>query len=502
LLRKLKKTGEGMDFLKSSLAIDPFNYGCYFEQYLLLKQAGNEAEAAQTLAHMQGLMRHAFNNYIEFALDYAHAGLFDEAFQLLHGYEMQNEQSSANPLLFYYLGWLCMKRNEPDKANGYLKKAAAANPDYCFPSKVEDIHVLQMAITTNPSDSKASYYLGNFWYANGSFKEAIHCWEESIARDNSFATAHRNLSLAYYNKSGDAAKAIQSLEKAFSLNTTDARVLMELDQLYKLNNYDHWQRLQLLEDQILLVEQRDDLYLERIILYNLLGDFETARALLSERRFHPWEGGEGKVVSQYLLCHMELAKKAVLEGSFKEALDLLAATTHYPHNLGEGKLPGTQENDIHYLQALAYKNIGDTEKANALFCQATQGETEPVQAIFYNDPQPDKIFYQGLAWLQLGHPEKANLIFNRLIQFADAHQNDEIKIDYFAVSLPDLLVFDQDLNQKNNVHCQYLRGLGLLGLNKQPEAATAFKKVLAADHNHQGAITHLNLIPFLNKYGH
>lgn len=51
----------------------------------------------------------------------------------------------------------------------------------------------------------------------------------------------------------------------------DARILMELDQLYKLNNYCNWHRLQLLEDHIDLVEQQDDLYLERIILYNQLG---------------------------------------------------------------------------------------------------------------------------------------------------------------------------------------------------------------------------------------
>jgi tetratricopeptide (TPR) repeat protein len=125
-----------------------------------------------------------------------------------------------------------------------------------------------------------------------------------------------------------------------------------------------------------------------------------------------------------------------------------------------------------------------------------------VQAIFYNDPQPDKIFYQGLAWLRLGEQDKAEAIFNRLIRFAAEHMNDEIKIDYFAVSLPDLLVFDQDLNRKNKIHCHYLTGLGLLGLGDELGAEAAFKKALAEDHNHQGAITHLNMIPFLSRHGY
>ena len=79
--------------------------------------------------------------------------------------------------------------------------------------------------------------------------------------------------------------------------------------------------------------------------------------------------------------------------------------------------------------------------------------------------------------------------------------HDEIKIDYFAVSLPDLLVFDQDLNKKNNIHCNYLLGLGNLGLDKQQQAEVSFKEVLEHDRNHQGAITHLNMIRFINNYG-
>ena len=55
--------------------------------------------------------------------------------------------------------------------------------------------------------------------------------------------------------------------------------------------------------------------------------------------------------------------------------------------------------------------MGMIERALEKFIQATEGITEPVQAIFYNDPQPDKIVYQGLAWLKLGYPKKAEKYF-------------------------------------------------------------------------------------------
>jgi hypothetical protein len=37
-------------------------------------------------------------------------------------------------------------------------------------------------------------------------------------------------------------------------------------------------------------------------------------------KFHPWEGGEGKVTSQYLYCHVELGKKYIKEGNFMRLL--------------------------------------------------------------------------------------------------------------------------------------------------------------------------------------
>ena len=139
-----------------------------------------------------------------------------------------------------------------------------------------------------------------------------------------------------------------------------------------------------------------------------------------------------------------------------------------------------------------YEKLGNKEKANQYYKMAVKGIGEPAQAIFYNDPQPDKIFYQGLAWIKLNDPEKATTIFKSLIAFGEQHINDNISIDYFAVSLPGLLVFDADLNLLNKIHCYYIMALGYLGLGK-PHAAKAadlFAQILHLDNNHQGALTH------------
>jgi hypothetical protein len=113
--------------------------------------------------------------------------------------------------------------------------------------------------------------------------------------------------------------------------------------------------------------------------------------------------------------------------------------------------------------------------------------------MFYNDQQPDKIFYQGLAWKALGEKGKATTIFSRLVEYGQQHLHDEVKIDYFAVSLPDLLIFEDDLGVRNQTHCYYMMGLGYLGLNKMDEAKECLEKVLQQDAMHFGAGIHLSM---------
>lgn len=490
ILRKLNQHKKTQICIEESLALDPFNFGCLFEKYILLIHEKEHTQAAnEVLDHLKNISRNNANNFVEYAFDYAHAGLYEEAIQLLSIYKAHDDK---NTLVEYYLGWLTSRSGNTALARAYFQRAASLSPDFVFPNKIEDVVVLQKAIELNPGDAKAYYYLGNFWYDKRQYNEAIECWEQSVKIDDDFPTAHRNLSLAYYNKRNDAGKALRAMEKAFSLDETDARVLMELDQLYKRLNRSHTERLELLNKYLPLVEQRDDLYLERITLYNQSEDYTKARHLLSTRKFHPWEGGEGKVIQQHIICHLELAKQAAGAGKYEEALELLNQAENYPSNLGEGKLAGAQENDIHYWKGIVYEKLGNKEIADQYYRIAARGISEPAQAVFYNDPQPDKIFYQGLAWIKLNNPERATAIFKSLISFGEQHINDNISIDYFAVSLPGLSVFDADLNILNKAHCCYLMALGNLGLGMDyiNNAKTFFEQALQLDKNHQGVLIH------------
>jgi len=141
----------------------------------------------------------------------------------------------------------------------------------------------------------------------------------------------------------------------------------------------------------------------------------------------------------------------------------------------------------------ACEGLGNLPSAKIYWEKASKGLHEPSAAMFYNDQQPDKIFYQGLALLKLGLTEKASECFKNLKKHGEKHLKDEFKIDYFAVSLPDLQIWDDNLNRRNEIHCRYLIGLGLLGLGQTEEAADQFEKVLSMDINHAGAYIHQRL---------
>ncbi|MDQ5929226.1 MAG: hypothetical protein QG594_1004, partial [Bacteroidota bacterium] len=474
ILRKLNNQQEALLLIKESLKIDLFNFGCHFEYFLIMKEPS-------VLDEMHKLMRGEIHNYEIVALDYIAAGMYDEAILLL---EEGIKVCPTTPMTYYYMGWALQLANK--EAQVVFEKAANHAPDYCFPNRLEAIEALKMAQKINPTDAKAPYYLGNLWFDKRQYTEAIACWEKSVALDATFPTVFRNLSLAYFNKSQQEEKAVEYLEKAFLLDTSDSRILMELDQLYKRLCKPHTDRLAFLEKHYNLVAQRDDVYLEYATLCNQLGDYTKAIALIDNRIFHPWEGGEGKVPAQYQLARVELAKQLLAKKEFDTALKLLNECLEYPHNLGEGKLDGAQENDFHYWLGCAYQGLNQIDEAKKYWHLAKDGNTEPAAAIFYNDQKPDKIFYQGLALLKLGLVDEANTRFNNLIAFGEKHLNQTIKLDYFAVSLPDLLIWEDDLTFRNKIHCHYMLGLGNLGLEKIDQAKLHLHQAAKMDLNHQG----------------
>ena len=462
VLRKIGRKESAAEVCKAALKTDLFNYGCRYELYLL---TGKKSLLDEMTEMLQGLAK----NYDELALDYQAAGLNDEAKAI---WDIAVSKHATSPMTYYYLG--------------RYDEAEQALSDYCFPNRAEDVIALESAKRENPDGSMAPYYLGCLYYAARQYDLAIDNWELSARLNPNFPTVWRNLALARFNKQDRQEEALEYMERAFHLNENDGRVLMELDQLYKRLHKPHAERLAFLQKYPELIQRRDDLLLEEITLLNETGRYEEAMKKLDSHIFHPWEGGEGKVPAQYQICRVELAKLAIADKRYDEAIRLLGECLDYPYHLGEGKLYGAQENDFYYLLGVAYDATGNRDKARECWEEAIKGPQEPAAAMYYNDAKPDKIFYQGLALYKLGREGEAHGRFFKLINYGKQHIFEKQVMDYFAVSLPDLLIWEDSLDTKNLIHCKYMLALGYYGMGERDKAMKYLAEVEVLDNNHQG----------------
>nr|WP_307999085.1 DUF5107 domain-containing protein [uncultured Merdimonas sp.] len=464
--------------LDESAAIDPLDMGIRYEKALVSGEMDNWKQAMRRPAH----------NYLELALDYLKAGFYEDAFKILSACE------DASPMISYYLGYTCECKKEAATAKEYYQKGEEASSDCCFPNRVEEVIILSHAIAALEKAPRAHYYLGCLFYDKKQYEKAVRHWETSVQEDPKFAMAYRNLAIAYYNKEKDMEKALTSMKKALDLDPEYSRFLLEYDQLCSKAGVSNEDRLALLEERVSLAEDRDALYVEYITLLNNTCQYDKALSCLSSHRFHPWEGGEGKVSTQYRYALTQKAIQLLENGQYDEAIRLLEDTKVYPENLGEGKLPNVQDNIADYYLGLAYEAKGENDTARECFLRASVGLDEPGSVLYYNDQPSDTILYQGLANEKLGRTAAARKCYHQLISFGEKHLFDKVGYDYFAVSLPEIEVFPSNIQDRNDTYCHYLIALGNLGLGSHDKAADELKAILETQPGYQGAIQHLLML--------
>ena len=475
LLRLTGQDTRAEEWIAENLQIDRFDMVSRFESI-----SYNPANKSEILR----LLRNNPYSFMNIACDYAETGRYEEALKVL------DSCTAEHPMIAYSQAFYHDRLGQQEKADSFRKKASGLSSLYCFPNKLEDMMVLEDAVSKNPHDSKALYYLGNLLYDKRQYGKARSYWEKSVLADGTFPTAWRNLSLVYYNKTQEYEKARQAMETAFNLDQMDARIFFELDQLYKRIGVPPKTRLKNYDAHKDLYKERDDLYTEYATLLNILGRYEQSYEMIMQRKFHPWEGGEGKVTSQYTVALRELGKRALRLHEYSHAIELFQRALTFPENLGEGKLEGAKDNDIHYLIGCSYNGLHDVQNANRAFAKATEGEIELTEMLYYNDQPAHQMLYQGLAFRALDQEKPALSKFHRLLDYGEKHMFDDVSIDYFAVSLPDLQMFDDDLTLRNKAHCLYLIGLGNLGLGNMQQALEAFDATINLDKAYLGAYIH------------
>ncbi|MBI2512780.1 MAG: DUF5107 domain-containing protein [Opitutae bacterium] len=475
VLRRLGRTSEAAQTLARLLAIDPLDHWARSEQALL------EGAAAET--RFLELSRNDAQTALDVAFDYADAGFRPEAIQVLERHRRGPLTPAAvpNPLqrsqmVLYALAWLHALQDAPVPVAALLTEARAQDPDYFFPSRLHEQLVLEWAIGQPGADPVANYALGNYFFDLKRHEDAIGAWETSLAAGACFATVHRNLGIAYWNVRRDGVRARASYRQALALDPTDARLVSEFDQLGKKLNEPPVARLAFLEAHRALVTQRDDASVELAALYNVLDQPAAALALLGARRFHPWEGGEGSVLRQYTTARLRLGQRALAAGDAAQAHDHFAGAMNVPENLGEAYHLLQAKAEVNYWLGRALRALGRETAAVRAF-EASAGERGDFAEMAVTEHSPLS-YYRGLSLRELGRGTEANHLFDELREFAVSRLGQKAAIDYFATSLPNLLVFEEDLQARRDAEMHLLLALAAHGLGDTAAARAALRKAL------------------------
>ena len=234
-----------------------------------------------------------------------------------------------------------------------------------------------------------------------------------------------------------------------------------------------------------LVLQRDDCTVALASLHNLTGAPQAALDVLTGRRFHPWEGGEGSVLRQFTAAHILLGRAALDAGDAEAALAHFTGAMETPETLGEAYHLLQAKTDVNYWIGRALAALGQTDEAARHFeMAAAEAGDFAEMAVTAHSPLS---YFRGLSLRALGREEQARSVFSALKSFAEAKLGETATIDYFATSLPNLLVFEEDLQARRDAEHHLLSALACHGLGESSAARKSLAKALAFSNTDQRA---------------
>ena len=392
-------------------------------------------------------------NILDVACDYMKAGMVEDALYALNLYK------GEYPLVEYYKAF-CLQ----DK--GLVQKGNSLYSGYCFPARLEDIAVLKYAIENDKSSANACYYLGCLYYDRFRYEEAGDVWEEGLTRDDSHGKIWRNLALYYFDKSGDASRAKLCMENALKYKGNDPRLLFEYQQLLKNMGYTPESRLAVYDQYPELLARRDDCYLDKLTLVSQTGDFARAIEMARQKRFHIYEGGEGKLTKQHAWMHVLYGKEKMEAGEAVQAEEILINGIHMPKTYGEAKTFFNQEAHIYYYLGLIHEQNNRLTEAKEAF----------EKAAVYKAAISEISLFRALALKKLGKYEDASVVLEEMLASAEHSIVNKDLRTYYGVGSPSPMPFEYNIEKINLTDGNILKAFALLGMDRIEEAKEAIEK--------------------------
>ncbi len=380
-----------------------------------------------------------------------------------------NGEPSVAILASLQLSEIFLNRGESDAAAEILATVRDASTRHAAPATLDDFDLLRRTVRRDAGVVAANALLGTWLFAAGRQTEALKHWERA-AVDSSDAVIHRNLGLARFEVTGDGARADFAYASAIALSGEDSRLIFEYDQLRARTGVSVEERLDHLRRHRRAVVERDDLAVVFSELLVMEGKAQEAREFILSRTFQPWEGGEGRVIGAWDRICIDLSREARKVGDVDAAHSAIEAAFAIPASFGEERHLLSNLADLRYEQALVRQARGDHGAAEESFRGAAfaRGDFQNMTPTAVSE----KTAFVVRALRALGNEAAAQEQIALWDEWIADRRSRPAAVDYFATSLPDLLLFDvdQELAKERELR---VHDAHLLAIRGDQEAARA-----------------------------
>lgn len=386
----------------------------------------------------------------------------------------------------------------------------------CHPNRLDEYDLLIRASRAADEDRQRGHHdperrgriaalLGTWLYAHDRRDEAIDQWRLATELTPADAVSWRNLGLAIHNgaahPSGDdraggesgaigaadsaVAEAQRCYRTALELAPEDDRLRYEYDQLAARAGVAPTERLAVLAPDG-EPPARDDALVEWAHLMISTSRADEALPVLCDHHFQPWEGGEGKALGVWERCRLRLAADELAAGRAEGAVAHLDAALDPPASLGEERHPLANAAALHLARGDALAATGDPAGARHAWERAAAegGDFRDMAS----EPFSEATLHTVLALRRLGRDDRADELADRWREHLDRWAEEPATVDYFATSLPSMLLFTEDPGQAKRIRVLVMRAELLLDAGDPGCAERLLERVLEQDRSHPVAL--------------